>query len=192
MRRVVVVGNSASGKTTLAGALSRRLGVAHVELDAHHHLAGWVPAPRPEMVAAVGAALDDADAEHGGWVVCGNYSAVRSLVWARADTIVWLDMPRRVVMRRVAGRSLRRVAGRQVLWNGNRESLANVLALGDPERSIVRWTWDGVIGYRRRYTALRAAATWPELRWVHLSSPGQVRRWLAGVPRAPGAQSPLP
>lgn len=186
----MVVGNSASGKTTLARDLAMRLGVPHVELDAHHHLAGWRPAPRRVMIEQVRSALDAADAQRGGWVVCGNYATVRSLLWARADTIVWLDLPRRVVMHRVVRRSLRRVLGRQRLWNDNRESLADVLALRDPERSIVRWTWDGVSGYQRRYRALRASGTWPELRWVHLTSPRQVRRWFAGLPTGAGSGHP--
>ena len=56
-----------------------------------------------------------------GWVVDGNYSVVRDLVWDRADTVVWLDLPRLVVVRRITTRSIRRVVWREELWNGNRE-----------------------------------------------------------------------
>ena len=87
MRRVVIVGNSGSGKTTLADQVAERLGVPHVELDAHYHQAGWTPTPPAEFAEVVRAALDAADAESNGWVVCGNYRAVRTQIWARADTI---------------------------------------------------------------------------------------------------------
>lgn len=181
MRRVVIVGNSGSGKTTLADAVAVRLGVPHVELDALHHQAGWTPTPPDQLRAAVRAALDAADGAAGGWVVCGNYAAVRSSIWTRADTIVWLDLPRAVVMRRVVARSFGRVVRREELWNGNREQLGNLLALGDPERSVVRWAWDGVTGYRERYVPMMASTTWADKRWFRLRSPREVAAWLAGV-----------
>jgi adenylate kinase family enzyme len=181
VRRVVVVGNSGSGKTTLAAALAGRLGVPHVELDALHHRADWAPAPVPEFRTAVQAALDAADADAGGWVVCGNYRAVRSTLWARADTIVWLDLPRATVMRRVVGRSLGRLVRRVELWNGNRESASMLLALHDPERSVIRWTWDGVTRYRATYLPLMASRTWADVRWHHLQSAAEVRAWLEAV-----------
>ena len=45
-----------------------------------------------------------------GWAVDGNYSVLRDLIWDRADTVVWLDLPRPVVMRQVVARTLRRMA----------------------------------------------------------------------------------
>ena len=182
---MVIVGNSGSGKSTLADALAVLLGVPHVELDALHHGADWTPAPVEQLRQDVWAALDDADAqEGGGWVVCGNYAAVRTMIWARADTIVWLDLPRWTVMSRVTRRSLARWLGRVELWNGNRESARNLLALHDPERSVIRWAWDGVAGYRRRYLPMMASTTWADLRWHHLRTAHELDRWLAQVEAA--------
>ena len=181
MRRVVVVGNSGSGKSTLAGVLSERLGVPHVELDALHHRADWTPAPDAEFREAVRVALDGADDSGGGWVVCGNYASVRTSIWARADTIVWLDLPRPVVMGRVTRRSVARLVRRAELWNGNRESASMLLALHDPQRSVIRWAWDGVEGYRHRYRPLMASSTWADIRWHRLRSSSAVTQWLTAV-----------
>ena len=74
------------------------------------------------------------------WVIDGNYSAVQDLVWARADTVVWLDPSRARVMRQLVRRTLRRMARRTELWNGNRESWSNLFR-ADPEESILRWAW---------------------------------------------------
>ncbi len=178
---MVIVGNSGSGKTTLADEVAQRLGVPHVELDAHYHQAGWTPMPAREFAEVVREALDAADAEAGGWVVCGNYPTVRTSIWARADTIVWLDLPRPLVMWRVTSRSFGRVVRGTELWNGNRESLPNVLALGDPERSVVRWAWDGVERYRRLYVPVMASTTWADLRWHRLRSRAAVAEWLEEV-----------
>jgi adenylate kinase family enzyme len=86
---VVIVGNSGSGKTALADHLAQRLGVPHVELDAHYHRAGWTPTPPEEFANAVRGALDAADAAAGGWVVCGNYRPVSTQIWARTRSSGW-------------------------------------------------------------------------------------------------------
>jgi adenylate kinase family enzyme len=122
VKRVSVVGNSGSGKSTLARALATRLGVPHIELDALNHQSGWQRLPAVEFRERI-----DTATAAGGWVVDGNYSAVRDLVWARADTVAWLDPPRRTVMRQVVWRSVHRVAMRVELWNGNRERWRNLL-----------------------------------------------------------------
>ena len=57
MRRMVVVGSSGAGKTTLAQELADRLGVPHVELDALHWGPNWTATPteifRPRVEAAI-------------------------------------------------------------------------------------------------------------------------------------------
>lgn len=180
MRRVVIVGNSGTGKTTLARTLAGRLDLPHVELDALYHQADWTPTPPQEFRDAVRSALDVVDAHAGGWVVCGNYPDARTGIWARADTIVWLDLPRHVVMARVLRRTADRAIRRTELWNGNRESPGNALALHDPERSIIRWAWDGVDRYRRQYAGMLTDPTWAGLRRHRLRSSEEVAGWLDG------------
>jgi len=179
VRRVSVVGSSGSGKSTLASELAARLHVPHVELDAIFHQPGWTPLPEEEFTAAVAAAVA-AD----GWVVDGNYSAVRPLVWARADTVIWLDLPRRTVMRRIVWRTLRRAATRAELWNGNRESWRNVFSL-DPQQSIIAWSWHKHAALAERYTAAASDPANAHLRFIRIATRGGVRRLRtrAGEPR---------
>jgi len=172
VRRVAVVGNSGSGKTTLASALAERLGVPHVELDSLFHQPGWTP--RPDAVLR---ALVDERTTAPGWVVDGNYSQVRDLVWERADTVVWLDLPRAVVMRRVVARTLRRTVTREELWNGNREPWSNLWSR-DPDRSIIAWAWRGQRHYRDIYEAAVADPVHAQLDVIRLRSPHAVRRFL--------------
>jgi adenylate kinase family enzyme len=115
VRRVSVVGVSGSGKSTFGRELAARLAVPYAELDAIFHQPEWTPLPEEQFRRRV-AAIAAGD----GWVIDGNYSAVQPLVWERADTVVWLDPPRRTVMRRIIWRTIRRVASRAELWNGNR------------------------------------------------------------------------
>lgn len=172
VRRILIVGPSAAGKTTLARALAARLGIPHLELDSLYHQAGWTPLPTPEFRARVAAVVNG-----DGWVIDGNYNArVQDLVVARADTVVWLRMPRWLVMHQVLVRTTRRMLSRQPLWNGNRESLRKVLSV-DPERSIVAWAWLMHGKYDATYRTMQAIAE-PGQRWVVLRSRTDVRRWL--------------
>jgi adenylate kinase family enzyme len=164
VQRISVVGNSGSGKTTVAARLGAALGVPHLELDAIHHLPGWQPRPAGEFRAIV-AEFIAGDA----WVVDGNYSKTRELVWQRADTVVWLDLPRPAVMRQLLGRTLGRLVLRTELWNGNRESLAGLFK-ADPEESILRWAWTQHARYHDRYETASADPAYAHLTFVRLAS----------------------
>jgi adenylate kinase family enzyme len=169
------VGCSGSGKTTLARSLASVLGVPHVELDALFHQPGWTPLDDETFRARVTAATEGSR-----WVVDGNYSTVREIVWGRADTVVWFDLPYAVVMGRTIRRTLRRTVTRQELWNGNRESWSNLYSW-KPEKSIIAWaaTRHGV--YRRRYGDAEQDPRWVGLDFVRLRSQRQADAFLAGV-----------
>jgi adenylate kinase family enzyme len=175
MRRVSVVGNAGSGKTRLSSALAARLGVPHVGLDSIFHQPDWTQLPTDEFRRRV------RDAVTGdGWVVDGNYSAVRDLVWERADTVVWLDLPRPLVMWQVVARTLRRMATRQVLWNANRERWRYLF---DPDESIVVWAWAQHAKYRDRYAAAAAAPEYRQLTFIRLASRAEADRFLRSLSR---------
>ncbi|WP_412540197.1 shikimate kinase [Longispora sp. K20-0274] len=170
MRRVSMVGTPGSGKTTLGRALAERLGVEYLELDSVFHQPGWEPLPVEEFRARAAEVLAG-----DGWVVDGNYSAVRELVWARADTVVWFDRPRAVIMWRVFVRTLRRAVTREVLWNGNREPLRGLLPV-DREQSVIAWAWVKHAEYRERYRA--AAADPGDLDFVRIATDADARALL--------------
>ena len=174
VHRVSVVGNSGSGKSTLAATLAAHLDAPWIELDSIYHQPGWNPLPALDFRARV-EALVAGDA----WVIDGNYTAVRDLVWARADTVVWIDLPRPIVMRRIIGRTFRRAARSQELWNGNREPWSNWLTL-DPERSIIMWAWAQHAKYRVRYAEAMADPDLGHLTFVRLRSPAEIRAFLRG------------
>lgn len=166
------MGNSGSGKSTLARALAARLDVPYVELDAIYHQAGWTPLDPDMFVARVGEVAFGT-----GWVIDGNYEAVRSLVWECADTVVWVDPPRHVVMRRVTGRTLSRAITRRELWNGNRERVRNVLSR-DENVNILLWAWRSHARYRDRYSAAMADPAQARLRFVRVRSRADARALL--------------
>lgn len=165
---MLVIGQSGSGKTTASRVLSQRLGVPHLELDALFHGPGWVPSPT--FVADVEAATAGES-----WVADGNYSAVRDLLWSRADTLVWLDLPRSTTLRRTLLRTAGRLVTRPELWNGNREQLRTVLRASHP----IRWTWETHARHRAAYEQRLADPRWSHLRVVRLRTAADVASWLA-------------
>ncbi len=161
-----MIGGSCAGKTTLSRQLAQRLGVPHVELDALHHEPGWQEAPADVLQARVEAALAAAP---DGWVVDGNYHGkLGTSVLERADTVVFLDLPHRVALRRVLWRTLRRVVSRKELWNGNRETLGNALS----RNSIVWWVIRQHGSYRTKWDPRLAALEGAQV--VRLRSPREV------------------
>lgn len=156
MKRVVVVGTSGSGKTALAVALARLLGVPHLEMDSIFHRGGWGATPKKVFQEEV-----ITFASEPGWVADGNYTShgTRDFLWPRADTFVWLDLPRRVVMKRVILRTLRRVATREELWSGVTEPWTNLYSM-DPGRNIMLWAWKTFDHNRSKYERCLEDGSW--------------------------------
>lgn len=177
-QRVVVVGTSGSGKTTMARELAGRWGLPHVELDSLFWGPDWTEAPEPLFRERVEAVV------HGPrWVVDGNYSKVRALVWSRAERLVWLDYSLPVVMGRLVRRTLRRWWRREELWSGNRERLGEFLF---SRQSLWLWALQTHRSRRGRFLAQLDLAENGHLEVVRLSCPRAAEEWLAGLPeRAP-------
>ena len=171
MRRIVVVGTSGSGKTTLARQLAARLNVPHVELDALHWGPNWTP--RDDFAQRVQSALACE-----GWITDGGYAIVRHIVWPPADTIVWLDLPMRVVFMQVLRRTLIRCWRRDTLWSGNRERLWMQFC---SRESILLWVIQTWRLRRHSYPKLLRAAKREGKRIVHLRSIDQTDHWLRSI-----------
>lgn len=126
-----------------------------LELDSVHHRDGWTTVKGDEFREAM---RDFAVGPS--WVIDGNYAShgAREEIWPRADTIVWMDPPRRVAVSRVVKRTLKRVITREELWNGVTEPWTNLYS-PDPDKNIVVWTWSRFDTYRERYTALFAGGS---------------------------------
>jgi adenylate kinase family enzyme len=168
-QRVLVAGTSGSGKTTLAARIAAALHAPHVEIDSLFHGPNWTP--RPSFEADVHRFAADST-----WVTEWQYGAVRWHLAHRADLLVWLDLPKSVVMRQVVRRTVIRRLRRERLWNGNMEPPLWT-ALTDPEH-IVRWASATHHKTASRVTDLLASR--PDLAIVRLRSHADVGRWLHG------------
>ena len=169
MHRVSIIGTTGSGKSTLAAQLARRLAVPCTDLDAIYWQPDWTPLDPDQFQSQVAEAVQSDCC-----VVEGGYSAVRPLIWARADTVIWLDYSFPVTLSRLLRRTTRRVVRQETIWGGNRESLRRSLS----RDSILLWLLKTYRSNRRKYADQLALPENQHLRVHHFSSPRQTEDWL--------------
>lgn len=169
-----MVGCTGSGKTTSAQIIAARCGLPRIELDALHWDAGWSAAPAALFRARVAQAVAGQ-----AWVLDGNYSQVRDLVWARAELVVWLDFALPVIVWRLLVRSIRRIRTREELWNGNREDIRGQFFSRD---SLFVAALRSHARQRNTYAALFGGAQYAHLARLRLRTPAAADAWLAQLP----------
>lgn len=177
-RRVVVVGATCSGKSTLAASLAERLDVPFVELDALFWRPGWEESDDATFSAKV------VEATAGdGWAVAGGYRRFSErLLWPRAETMVWLDFRLPLVLRRVLARSWRRWRDNELLWGTNHERFWAQLYHRD---SLLYFATKTHRASSRRWLGMMDDPRWAHLDFVQLRGPRETERWLASVTARP-------
>src|SRR3712207_5102047 len=114
-QRILVAGVTGVGKTTLARRIADLTGAPYTEIDSLYHGPNWTYLETfPEDVRRLAA--------QPAWVTEWLYRSARPVLAARADTVVWLDLPTRVMLTRLVRRTVRRRLRREELWNGNVEA----------------------------------------------------------------------
>lgn len=154
MKRVVVLGRGASGKSTLARQLSELTALPLIELDKVFWRAGLLATPRDEWVS-----LQEKLVATEGWIMDGDlgpYDAVEVRLRA-ADTIILLDF------------SLIRCAWRAALRSRERADF---------------WRWLVVYRFRSRPILMRAIANHAAAANLQvLRGPRALRQFVAGIDR---------
>ena len=184
MERLIVVGTSCSGKTTLARRMARLLEAPCIELDALH----WKPEWQPRSAHEFRQMAEQASAGDR-WVIDGNYASVRDIVWGRGTTIIWLNYPFRVVLWRALRRTVRRAATQEELFSGNRESFRKSFFSRD---SILLWVITSYPRLRRTYRHVLDNGDYPHLRVIELRNPAQAEVLIASLSGPPACQSTNP
>jgi adenylate kinase family enzyme len=105
MKRIVIIGSAGAGKSTLARQLGEILQIEVIHLDSLFWRTGWKKAPRRKQIA-IQRQLVQKDV----WIMDGNYHGTLGSRIHEADTVIFLDMPlllciRRVIIRHFTARS---------------------------------------------------------------------------------------
>jgi adenylate kinase family enzyme len=172
MRKILVAGSTGAGKTTMARAIAERLAIPYYEMDAIAFAGpGWQE--NQNLVTDVSRISSDPS-----WIFDSfGYPQIRDLLWSRADTIVWLDYSRPVVMRRVLRRSVVRTLFRRRIFGGNRETAASWFSASHP----AWWAWAQHASRRADISARCADPGFAPLDVIRLTTPRAAAGWLAGL-----------
>lgn len=171
--RVMVIGCSGGGKTTLALRIARRHGLEYQSIDRDvRWLPGWQERDRREQRAII-ARLVARDR----WVMDGSGSSTFDLRVPRADLIVWVRVPRLVALLGLA----RRVASN---YGRVRVAMASGCPEPIPDRAFLSYIWN--FETRSAPAITRQIDTYgPAVPVVLLRSRRACERLLEGPPKNP-------
>lgn len=143
-KRVLIIGSSGSGKTSLGRLLSQSWGMPFFDLDDVAWLPNWILQDPQKEKAAVEQAVENEK-----WIIVGNYSRHKPLIWPKAELIIWLDLSLLICLKRALFRALNNLYHHKSFCNGNFESISRLCSLSD--RSIIYWILKNYKRKKKRY-----------------------------------------
>ena len=143
MKRILVIGNCGSGKSTFSKKLNKRLNLELIHLDNLFWKPNWKETPKQEWKDIVQKII-----QKDKWIIDGNYNSTLDIRIKRADTIIFLDIPRYVCL---LNASKRVIKGKY--FKVERDDIAD----GCNERfdlSFYKWIWNYNNNIRSKYLNL--------------------------------------
>ena len=164
MRKVLVIGPGGAGKSTFAARLGKLLKIEVLNLDKFYWSPGWLEMPKSEWLKTVEELL-----RRDAWIMDGNYSGTLDLRLEACDTVIFLDMDRKLCLWRVFKRAIKyRHRSRPDMAEGCHERLT---------LEFIQWVWN--YSSRTRPKILkRLEANQGAKKIVWLRSPAEVERFL--------------
>jgi adenylate kinase family enzyme len=167
MRRVLIIGSGGSGKTTLANRLGKKTGIRVIHLDLMYWKPNWLRTENDEWNKTVNQLIAGDE-----WIMDGNYSRSMGMRMAAADTVILLDLPRMICLRRISKRILRH-------YGKNRPDMAP----GCNERfdlEFLLWVWNYPNRTKPKVEAL--LKNFPDkLNVIRLRSPKEIETFIENI-----------
>jgi adenylate kinase family enzyme len=168
--RMMIVGTTCTGKTTLACSLARLFDWPHVEFDALFWNSNWQYAPNSVVGQRLEASIAGSD-----WILDGNCVEFKDLVWPRIDTLIWLDYSLPIVLWRAVKRTIWRCRSGELLWGKNIETWRRSLC---SRNSAIYWAIKSWQGRRRQYNEILRQCDASHVTIHRFRSPAQTADWL--------------
>lgn len=175
-QRILVVGNSCSGKSTLGGQLAAFMNAPFVELDALNWEPNWVglnDTNPDELIRR----MQQATAGDS-WVVAGSYTQFsQQAFWPRLETIIWLDLPLYQLVGRMLRRSWKRWRRHELLWDTNYEKFWPQLMVWRKEDSLLWWIVTQYQPKRQKMLTYHIDPQWSHIRFIRLCSSAEIQEF---------------
>jgi adenylate kinase family enzyme len=175
--RIIVIGVTGAGKSTLAERLAAKLDLDFIEMDALHWLPDWKHVSDEEFRRRV-----DNATRADRWVIAGNYGLARDISWPRAEAVVWLDYPLWTVFWRLWRRTWSRWWTREVLWGTNYERLLPQFKIWSAEDSLFHWLFKTYWRRKRDYPRLLSQSKYSHLKVFHFFDQKETDDWFLSLP----------
>jgi adenylate kinase family enzyme len=175
LQRIAVVGTCGAGKTRLAASIGSILKIRHFELDNLHWTKDWMPVDDESFCNRVHEICAQET-----WITDGNYGKVRDRVFARVQTVVWLDYPFWVIFSRLLWRTLLSTLTQEELVHGNKENWQQTFF---SRKSILWWAIKTHGRRRREYDHLSRSQKYAHIQFLRFRDPRQTEVWLTAMMR---------
>ena len=177
MKKVLVIGPGGAGKSTVARRLGELLHLEVQHLDRFYWRAGWQEPPKDDWVHTINEL-----ARGDSWIMDGNYSGTLARRLEACDTVVFLDLPRRICLWSVIKRLV-------MYRNTTRPDMAD----GCPEHFNLKflvWIWNYPKRSRPRIVRLLGEER-NSRKAIWLRTPAQIDRFLADARAIRECAAPL-
>lgn len=171
-KRIVVVGATGCGKSTLAEILASKLNLDYIELDALYWHPDWVGSSDAEFRQKV-----DLATRPPGWVLAGNYGITRDIVWPRAELVIWLDYSFILILVRLLRRTWVRWRTKELLWGTNYEPFWIHFKLWSKD-SLINWLFQTYWRRKRTYPRFFSSPNHAHLLVMRFKTPQETDAWL--------------
>lgn len=174
--RIIIAGDSCSGKTTMGAKISQQTGIPHLDLDEIHWLENWTE----KEPALFRKELSDFVQQHEQWVITGGYTSMsKDISWPVATTIIWLHYPLHKVLRRFFIRTTNRVITRKKVCGNNYETFRNSFLSRD---NLFFWILNNREKKRKRFTKWRTH-DFKDKTWIEINSNRDYQAFFEGLIR---------
>lgn len=161
---IIVLGTSGVGKTTVAKQMAAYFGLKHASLDHLYWLPNWERASKEVLRNKV-----DEITKDNGWVIDGNYSSVRDILWLRANIAIWLDFSLGTA---ILG-ALKRIRVGTYQASGCKDTLSRAFT----KESIFLWILKSHWRHKKEYNLIFKKHIFPNLKVIRLKK----RQDIAGL-----------
>jgi adenylate kinase family enzyme len=167
-KKISVIGDTGSGKTTFAQVLAEKLDLPFYEADKYRFKNG-IKRPDEDYLQDIAGITSE-----GKWVFDGAHTIAASIAWTRADLVLYLKFPIRILFFRTLKRAIKRLVRGEKYVHGGKESLHNLFGKEGLIRNFYSKIKERRAGYQRQFEKIGIN----NINLIIVRSPAELEKYL--------------